>query len=82
MQKLPIITSLRKCAAIHLVGMLDNFVCYFLSADFFSKPTFSKNSFRNPIRVSNSLDADLAQHFVGPDLDPSCLQTLSADGTS
>ena len=32
--------------------------------------------------MSNSLDPDQAQHFVGPDLGPSCLQMLSADETS
>ena len=36
------------------------------------------------IRVSNSLDPDQARRFVGPDLvgpdlDPNCLQRLSAD---
>ena len=31
--------------------------------------------------MSNSLDPDQAQHFVGPDLDPNCLQRLSADDT-
>ena len=31
------------------------------------------------IRESNSLDPDQAQHFVGPDLGPNCLQSLSAD---
>ena len=38
------------------------------SADFFSNLTFSKNSFRNPIRVSSSLDPDQDRHSVGPDL--------------
>ena len=52
------------------------------SADFFSKATFLKNSFRNTIRVSNSLDSDQAPHFVGPDLGPNCFQRLSADDTS
>ena len=38
-------------------------------ADFyFSKLTFSNNSLRNTIRVSNSL--------VGPDLGPNCLQKV------
>ena len=46
------------------------------SADFFSKLTFSKNSFRNTIRVSNGFDPD---HSVGPDLGPNSLQRLSAD---
>ena len=44
--------------------------------------TFSKNSFRNTIRVSNSLDPDQARRFVRPDLGPNCLQRLSADDTS
>ena len=46
---------------------------------FFSRLTFSKISFRNMIRMSNSLDPDLARHFVVPDLGPNCLQRLSAD---
>ena len=52
--------------------------------DFFSKSfaSFSKTSFRNPIRVSNGLDPDQARRFVGPDLGPNCLQRLSADDTS
>ena len=55
----------------------------FLSpADFFSKSTFSKNSFRNTIRVTKSLDQDQARRRVGPDLSPNCLQRLSADATS
>ena len=29
--------------------------------------------------MSNSLDQDQAQQNVGPDLDPKCLQRLSAD---
>ena len=37
------------------------------------------NSFRNTIRVSNSLNPDQDRHNVGPDLGPSCLQMLSAD---
>ena len=31
--------------------------------------------------MSNSLVPDQARHFVGPDLDPNCLQRLSADDT-
>ena len=38
--------------------------------------------FFNTFRVSNSLDPDLARHFVGPDLGPNCLQRLSADKAS
>ena len=49
---------------------------------FFSKFTLSKNSFRNTIGVSNSLDPDQVRHFVRPDLGPNCLQRSSADDTS
>ena len=41
---------------------------------FFINPIFSKDSFRNTIRVSNSLDPDQAGHFEVPDLGPNCLQ--------
>ena len=34
------------------------------------------------MRVSNSLDPDQSQCFVGPDLGPNCLQRLSADDLS
>ena len=40
---------------------------------FFQNFFSTKNSFRNTIRVSNSVDPDLARHFVGPDLGPNCL---------
>ena len=43
------------------------------SADFFQNYFFSKNSFRNTIRVSNRLDPDLYRHSVWPDLGPYCL---------
>ena len=36
----------------------------------------SKISFRNIIRVSNSLDPDQDQHSVGPNLGPNCLKRL------
>ena len=52
------------------------------SADFFSKLTFSKNYYKNTIKVPNSFDPDRARHLVGPDLYPNCLQRLSADDTS
>ena len=48
----------------------------------FFKSTFSKNSFRNTIRVSNSLDPDQVRRFVGPELGPNYLLKLSADDTS
>ena len=52
---------------------------WLLSVDFFKINFFKKKSFRNTIRVSNSLDPNQARHFVGPDLDPNCLQRLLAD---
>ena len=47
---------------------------FLLFVDFVLKFTFSKKSFRNTIRVSNSLDPDQAGRFVWPDLVPNCLQ--------
>ena len=38
--------------------------------------------FFNTIPVSNNSDPDQARHFVGPDLDPNCLQSLSQDNKS
>ena len=62
--------------------MAGNFAGFLSFADFFQNDLFKKKSFRNAIRVSYSLDPDKAQHFVGADLDPTCLQKLSADDTS
>ena len=45
---------------------------------FSSKFTFSKNSFKNTIRMSNKLELDQDQRFVGPDLATYCLQKLPA----
>ena len=44
-------------------------------------PTFWKNSFRNTIRVLNSLVPDQSWHFVEPGLGSNCLQSLSEDNT-
>ena len=47
------------------------FFFFFLSSvDFFFKINFFKKSFKNTIRVSNSLDPDQARHVVRPDLGP------------
>ena len=47
---------------------------------FFSKLSFSSNSFRNIIRVSNYSDPDQDQRSIRrPDLAPNCLQWLSAN---
>ena len=47
------------------------------SADFFSTSTFSNNSFRNIIGVTNSLDPDQAGHSVGLDLAPNFAKVIS-----
>ena len=53
---------------------------FFLSsADFYQNLLFQRNSFRNTIRMANSLDPDQAQDSVGPDLGPYCLQRSAAD---
>ena len=52
------------------------------SADFFQNKFYHHFFFRNTVRVSNDLDLDQDQHFVGPDLGPNCLQKLSAGGKS
>ena len=46
---------------------------------FFLKSSFPKTSFKNTIKVSNTLDPDLARHFVKPNLGPNFLEGLSAD---
>ena len=45
--------------------LFGNFACFFVVRCFFQKSTFSKNSFKITIRMSNSLDPDQARHFVG-----------------
>ena len=54
--------------------ILGHFFMFFCRLLIFFKSSFSKNSYKNTIRVSNSLGPDQAQHFVGPDLGPNCLQ--------
>ena len=46
-------------------------------ADFFQSKLFQKIPSGIP-SMSNSLDLDEAQCFVGPDLGPNCLQMLSS----
>ena len=55
----PSTLGLQRCLTLCLLGNLHAFL---LSADFFSKSTFLKNSFRNTIRVSNGVDPDQAQN--------------------
>ena len=57
--------------------MLGNFACFFFcSLLIFSSLIFSSSSFRNTISMSNSLDPDQAQCYIGPDLGPNCLQKI------
>ena len=60
--------------------ILCNFACFLSYMDFFKLSL--KKTLRNTIRVSNSLDPDQAWHFVGPNLDPNCLQRLSENDKS
>ena len=62
--------------------MLGNFHASVVICWLFSKSTFSKNSFRSTIIVSNGLDPDQDRHVVGPDLGPNCLQRLTTDDKS
>ena len=43
----------------------------------FFKINFWKENFSNAFGVSTGLDPDQDRHFVGPDLDPNCVQRLS-----
>ena len=45
---------------------------------FSSKLTFIKYPFKNAFKVSNNLDPDQERRPVVPNLDPNCLQRLSA----
>ena len=72
-----------ECCLVKLFFVLGNFfmIFFFVVCCSFSKSTFSKNTFRNTIRVSNSLDPDQAWHCVRPELGPNCLQRLTTDNT-
>ena len=61
--------------------MLRNF-SQFLAVCSVLRSNFLKNSCRNTIRMSNSLNPDKAKEFVRPDLESNCLQKLSADNTT
>ena len=54
------------------------FILLLSSANFFH--SFSKNSFRHTIKLSNSLDPDQDCGSVRSALGPNCLQRLSACG--
>ena len=65
------------CQLVLSLCILANFSCFYCCL-----LTFSKNTFMNPFRMSNGLYPDHDQHFVGPDLGPSCLQWLLVDDKS
>ena len=48
--------------------ILGNFTWFFVICWFVIKSTILEYSLGNTTRVSNSLDPDQAQHFIGPDL--------------
>ena len=49
---------------------------------FFKIHLFPKILSGIPSECQTDLNPDQARHFVGPDVDPNCLQRLSADKTS
>ena len=78
--------SVLRCSILTLLKSLNSlppwkFSLLSCSLLIFFKIFFSKNSFRNTIRVSNSLDPDQPPTFVWPGLGPNCLQKSSADDT-
>ena len=60
-----IITGITLC-------LLCNFAYFLSSAVFYQNLFFSKTSFKNTIRVSNSLDSDQTRRYVESDLGPNC----------
>ena len=55
--------------------MLGNIISLLLSVDYFKINVLKKIFCEYHIRVSNSLDPDQAQLYVGPDLGLNCLQS-------
>ena len=70
----------KKCILIRF-GFSNIALIFIIPSHFIIVPYFTlwMLDFFNTVRVSNILDPDRAQHFVGPDLGPNCLQRLSAD---
>ena len=62
----------------HFVSLLSSAVVFFSSKFKFSK----KKKINHIIRVSNSLDQDQVQRYVGPALGTNCLQGLLQDDKS
>ena len=63
--------------------LLGNFHAFLSSADFFQNQLFRKfyQESHQSVKQFGSRSG-LTLHFVGPDLDPNCLQRLLADDTS
>ena len=68
------VQKLQICEKVYfdqILGLYYSFTLFNIIVPYF---TFWMLDFFNTIRVSNSLDPDQAKHFVGPYLDPNCLQ--------
>ena len=59
-----------------LFAFMVTFNVFLSSADYFSKSFFL---FEKLFQESHNLDPDHTRRFVGPGLDPNCLQMLSTD---
>ena len=71
----------KKC--IFISFWIFQYYFYYSFTSYYCAIFFSLDAgFFNTIKVSNSLDTDQAQHFVGPELYPNCLQRLSTDNKS
>ena len=74
--------SVKPFTGVHVNSLSTGSFCMlFLRLLFFFEINISKKTFRDIIRVSNSLDPDQTRHFFRPDLGLNCLQCLSADNT-
>ena len=62
------------CLPVFWIGSFSQVLLYNadLKISFFKKILSGINT-----RMSNSLDPDQTQHFVGPNMDPNCLQSSS-----
>ena len=72
----------KKIITILRSKILLNWTYAISSRGFKTYCNFFKKLIGNTIRASNNLDPDQDRHSVGPDLDPKCLQCLSAEDKS
>ena len=75
------VQKLHSCEKVYFDQLLDFRILLFFPSHFYYCAIFYSldAGFVKSILVSKSLDPDQARHFVGHDLDPNCLQRLSAD---